>query len=315
MLIWNKLLRRFKNVLSYFVLLVVSFLSLILVFSVIYLYNGIENPLLVSFNVFFDMEIDAYLYSFAYGTIIFEKIFKELFIAIFLGKVISQFLDKDNPIFFSKYVTYDERENAFHFRFWIMLPAGQFLYNSTINISLLTQKDVHKAVNRTNSTLNIKPDETNFQQLRGVWEVKVSSQSPSSPREIINELRKNPELKIRVIFKGVSEKGEILHSVNFYTLDCILENCAFVSIRSSTFLPGEKKNFFRYQNFNKVYIPTDKSPEYRQTNTLKEKHGFAQKDILTYEETMKRKYCGVSISSKINDFFSTIFHFKYNPGE
>ena len=87
----------------------------------------------------------------------------------------------------------------------------------------------------------------------------------------------------------------------------MLKNCDFVSIRSTTFFKRLyhsnplQKPFFRYEYFDKVYVPNDN--DCKKTNILKQKYPHARNDILTKKEFQVEQY---TKGHRLKDLYSQI---------
>ena len=300
--------KRIKSIILYLIYYFLSSIFVTAVFAWIYSIRGIGNPIEVSFEVFWGL--DSHWNSNIIKWIYVEKIVNNLFSIILVGSVLTRFLEPINPILFGKYVVYDTVDKKFSFRYWIMLPKGQYLYDVKIKL-LLTEYETHqRGINKLNSSWEMNSDNLQLDLARGIGFLELTVNESSDLIKAINKMcykyaasngrSFGGEFGVDLSIRGNSENGTTYHGWCRYKKEDILLGYRHVpmqrhsydtedfyreqyfseeerkSIRASEdFYRAGKKEFFRYQHFDKVY---------RLANSARAKKAEEQRDILTKKQ-------------------------------
>lgn len=255
---FNNLLRIAKVIFLY----LLSILLLSFIFSLIYSKYCICDPFQFSVDITWGSpNVPEKLHRIA----IFQKLIYEVFLVFLLGTFISQQLNPINPIEYSQYIAYNDKDNNYFFRYWALLSKNKFLFNVTARLVITTQEEINRGINRL-STLFEKQD--TYDAIRGVRYFKIEGKDADDFTATIN---KNNKCVISLYIIGTSELGTTYASVKRFKPTDIKKGYEFVPIRRSEYekqfnnlkeitsykqsKPAERtsKEFIRYQHFDKLY--------------------------------------------------------------
>ena len=304
MAITKQILKKLKNSLLFPILLITGSSAIVLIFAVIYYQLGIAKSLEYSIEIFIGY---AKIKNEIYALSIAEIIIKYVFSVTFIGKFLLKFLEPLNPIAASDYFIYDELHNLIRFRYWIMLPENNFLYDIHIRAIAMTGKEKTKGINALSNKFVL--DDNLLEIARGVREVTLSNGTQDYPRILLDMLKPNGK-SVYLIISATTENGKRLNYMKKYRINNMVKNCDFVSIRSTSFYPElEEKLFFRYQHFDKLYIKHD-TDDNQKTIALKQEFPFAKDDILQESEFKIKQYGNKK--TIIKDLYSEIISWYLN---
>lgn len=287
MTINKQILRKIKRFLLYPFWLIVGSFTIIAFFSVLYHFVGIFKPVKYSFELFIGItSINNKVYLISLAEIVVKYIFSMTFIAEFLTK----FIEPINPITTSKFFIYDENANEIKFRYWIMLPSDENLYDIHIRAVVITEDEKVEGNSALSRYMNFILEDNLLEVARGVRTARLLKSDKDYPRILIDSLNSNAEKNLYFIITATSEKGRRINYMRKYSKNDLIVNCEFVSIRSTSFYPELKeKLFFRYHYFDKLFVQDD-SDDKAKTNSLKSNYPLAKKDILLESEIKVKKY-------------------------
>lgn len=286
MTINKQILRKIKRFLLYPFWLIIGSGIIIAFFSILYHFAGISNPIKYSFELFVGIVTinnKTYLISLT------ETVVKYIFSMTFIAEFLTKFIEPINPIATSKFFIYDENTNEIKFRYWIMLPSDENLYDLHIRVFAITESEKTAGEGSLNKYNFILEDNT-LEIARGVRVAKLLKSDKDYPRILINVLNSNNKKELYFIITATTEKGKRINYTRKYTKNDLIKNCEFVSIRSTSFYPELKeKLFFRYHHFDKLFVADD-SNDNKKTISLRSNYPLAKKDILLESEIKVKKY-------------------------
>lgn len=288
-----------RSVLLYLLLLIL----ITVLFGGIYAVLGISSPIKFSVDVIWGTPV---IPSNASCFTIVHKIVYEVLLVFLVGTFISQQMKPVNPIEFSKYVAYNNDNNHYSFRYWIVLPQGSYLYNPVVRVVVTDEAELIRGVNKLSPLFE---KEEHYYSFRGVRYFRISGQDAT---ELTNALQGNDDLIISFFIVGYNADGTIYSSIQHYTKDDIRFGYEFVSIREKEYLEQakslnghlrmrkikkssvHKKDKMRFQHFDKLYSIQNK----KERITIKEKDVLSKKQIVFGEFFGPKQW--------VLDFLSTI---------
>ena len=309
--------KKIKTIFLYLIYYLLSSLIVVILFGVIYLMKAVNSPWKVSFEIFWNIE------NYRYENIIYwtyaERIVNELFSVILVGTVLAHLLQPLNPILFCKYAAHDTVDRKMVFKYWIMLPKDHYLYDVKINLVLADYAAHQQGINRINAAWEIEDDKErfNFNIARGIRYVELTEKESNNLIKAINNLlyehKDNKKyadgIGIDLYIKGTSERGITYHGLHKYKLKDILLGYRHVPLQrhsydsedfyresylsdeqkrninaSEDFYQSGKKEFFRYQHFDKVY---------KLKSSAKAEKAAKNHDILTKNQIKDGQYRGL----------------------
>lgn len=270
-------------------------------FSTIYYMLGIENPYQMSEDIFWGIAATPLLESIRYIGIL-QIVVKDTFFIVWIGSLLSKFLTPLNPLFFSKYVVFCD--GCFKFRYWIMLPAHNFLYDIHIRVFLSDGPLYNGGVNRLQADWELK--DSNIQHIdlaRGVHFVSLSKEDSYLLLSKINKIeRKGGDARLIIMIHGHNQNGLMFRGQHSYSTEKHLKKgYRYVSIRQSECVdvvnsilcdnPFVKDNkLIRYQNFDKIYMPLPTSRLLTKKQLEKKPNGEKDRDVFTYMQVAEGQY-------------------------
>lgn len=316
MLPFVQLCKKIKSLLQYLFCYLLGAVAIIAVFSGIYFQYGIDDSLGKSIKTFWAMEntLPESVIFWVYC----EKIVRDLFSFVLVGYVFLKYLAPINPILFSKYIAYDTVDRKMQFRYWIMLPKGQYLYDIRIRLMLTNYESYQKGVNRLDSLWQMDEDKLELEQARGIRFVELTEQESADLIGHINAIKEKHmdewgkptgDYYIALSIRGSNESGVTYYGWHSYHLEDVLFGYRYVPLQrhqyasedfyreknmndeelrkinlSEDFYREGKKEFFRYQHFNKVY---------RLDKSLYSLKADKNKDVLSKEQIIHGQYKGI----------------------
>lgn len=312
-------------VIKYIVLYVVVSFIFISFFATLYWLFGVNNSFEYSLNVFWGIanEINMKIYCWTIGEVVVSNLFNTIIVTC----VLIRFLKPLNPIIMSKYIVYNTKKNRFHFRYWIMLPEGKFLFDAKLRVVVTTPEAHEVGINTLQSKWESKDDKVlNLGQIRGIRYLELNKEESQELLEYINNqkynitedrLEKN-RCEINFVISAHDENGTRYYRWQKYQIADVLYGFQFVPLQGHEYCdkrfflenqPEEDfvkcngtlyagKELFRYQHFDKVYplqaavIPSEK---------------HIKKDILLKKQVIKGQYKG--LRQKLLDMCSWIIMF------
>lgn len=308
--------KKVKMLCKYLVLYLFCAFLVIIFYAWIYYLNSFQNAFKISFEIFWSIEnnIPDYIKIWGYT----ERITNDLFSIILVGTVLAKFLNPINPILFAPYIVYDTVDRKFSIRYWIMLPKGHYLFDVKIKLLLTDYENHQTGVNKINSTWSIDENKLNYNQIRGIRFIELSELESSELIKSIECLCKKHihngeyiggKYSIDLSIRGTSENGITYHGWHRYEKEDILIGYRHIPMQrhsyesedfyrekyltqeekdlinpSADFYLQGKKEFFRFQHFNKVYqLPNHSKAEKAKKN----------KDILTKQQIIHGQYSGI----------------------
>lgn len=314
----QRLLGKIKLLSKYIFFYLLGAVLIISFFGEIYLLYNVKNAFEYSWQIFWLIEnnvskdIKIWFYI--------ERIANSLFSLIIVGNILTKFLSPLNPILFSKYVTYDTVDRIFTFKYWIMLPKNQYLYNVKIKLFLAEYEAHQRGVNKIQSKWQLNTNNL-LDLARGIRFIELSEEASCDlVKNIDSMLQKyekddngNYKWGIDLFIDGVSETGVNYHGHVKYKMKDILIGYKNVPMQrhsyasedfyreyhlsqeekermecSKDFYDSGKKEFFRYQHFDKVYKLLN-SAIYEEGQNEAEKAG----DVLTRQQIEYGQYGGI----------------------
>ena len=213
-----------KKVKAIYLYLIYYFLCssiIIVLFGWIYSTKNILNPWQISFEIFWGIEnhkLSSILYE-----IYAERIINDLFSLIFAGTILIHFLEPINPILFSNYVAYDTVDRNMAFRYWIMLPKNQYLYNVKIRLFFTDYESHQQGVNR----------------LKTLWKIDENGTT-------YHGWRKYKEEDILIGYRYVPLQRHSYETRDFFRENHLSDEEKRLINPSEDFYQAGKKEFFRY---------------------------------------------------------------------
>lgn len=206
---------------------------IIFIFSTIYYILGIENPYQMSEDIFWGIAATPLLESIRYIGIL-QIVVKDTFFIVWVGSLLSKFLTPLNPLFFSKYVVFCD--GCFKFRYWIMLPAHNFLYDIHIRVFLSDGPLYNGGVNRLQAEWELKdPNIQHIDLARGVHFVSLSKGDSDLLLSKINKIEhKRGDARLIIMIHGHNQNGLMFRGQHSYNTEKYLKKgYRYVSIRQS----------------------------------------------------------------------------------
>lgn len=291
--------------------LMISFV-IVLMFAVLFKIMDVENPFIYSMNIFWgtwDKSSDK-----LYVLGICEVIVSNLFNIIIATSVLIKFLKPLNPIFVSKYFVYNTKLKKFMFRYWVLLPEGKFLYDTTLRVFVTTAEAHQVGVNTLKTLWRSRDDKVlKLKQTRGIRYLELRKKESQELLEVLKknskyDFTKEHSLKNRIeidfVITGKDETGTQYYKWKRYHIDDLMYGFQFVPLQGHEYcderffslvntkekfvayketLKG-KKELFRYQHFNKLFPVKNAVMPYGK---------YAMKDILTKGQIIKGQYKGI----------------------
>lgn len=261
---------------------------IIIAFGFIYKLNKVYYPWQMSLEIFwgFGERIPLIVYNWVF----LERVVNELFVLIFVGKILEKFLKPINPIITCKYAIYDTVNEKFSFRYWIMFPQNIYLYDVKIRV-LLTEYETHqRGINQLKTIWELDSEIQNLDQIRGIRFIELSEADSQNLLKAIEKLLqadngsgKRGKWSIDLAIRGNDENGNTYYKWSRYYYNRVLlgyryvplqrheyDSDSFYSLKKNLvnvmdfeyqdFYKTNKKEFFRYQHFDKVYkLPSSAS--------------------------------------------------------
>lgn len=298
---------KIKFLMKYLLFYFLGTFLLVYLFSVLYAMKGVPSQFELSFEIFWGIESEfpESIQIIAYC----EKVTYDLFSVIFVGAVLVRLLQPLNPIKFCNYVVYDTVDKKFSFRYWIMLPKGKYLYDVKLRILVTDHESHHRGINQLHSFWEANGD---LPQARGIRFVELDQNESQNLKKEIEKMKQKiaghgGEVKERYAvdfsIRGISESGTTYCGWRRYKDDEIITGYRHVPLQRHTydseyfyrtkpideekvdiskdFYEKGKKEFFRYQHFDKVYRLSESKPA-----LLAQKRG----DVLTEKQIRHGQY-------------------------
>lgn len=301
----KQIFKKIKRLFLYPFWLIIGSSVIIAIFSWLYYKANISEPLKYSLDVYIgNVSIDSTVYSITITEIIIKYIFSMTFIAEYLIK----FIEPINPIVSSEFFIYDENTNELKFRYWIMLPNNEFLYNLHMRVLALSEKEKTSGEGVLDNYSSFVLKDSTLEMARGVRIAKLVKSDKDYPQMLLEILKTNKEKSLYFIISATTENGKIINYVKEYNKNDLLRNCEFVPIRSTSFYPElESKLFFRYHHFDKACLNND-----LKNNVLLSKDNYLQdtKYFMTEKEIKVKKYG--SRKYMLKDLYSEIISWYLN---
>lgn len=311
----NQIQKKMKFLMQYLFFYLLGTFLIVYIFALLYIQKGVTSPFRLSFEIFWSIESE---YPELIKTIAYcETIAYDLFSIILVGTVLVRLLQPLNPIQFSNYIVYDTVDRKMTFRYWIMLPKGKYLYDVKLKI-LLTDYESHQTgINQLETFWEPDNNKMNLDQIRGIRFVELNEKESSDLIILIERMiQKHINDKGEYIggncavdfsIRGTSENGTTYYGWHRYKLEEILLGYRYVPLQRHTYASEDfyrieprgdkgginaskdfyekgKKEFFRYQHFDKVYrLPNSAF------SSLAQKRG----DILSKEQILHGQYSGI----------------------
>lgn len=311
--------KKIKAIFLYLLYYCLGSLIAVTIFAWIYSLKGIINSWQISFEIFWTIEnykIDEIIY-WTYA----ERIMNDLFSVILVGTVLAHLLKPLNPILFANYVAYDTVDRKMVFKYWIMLPKDQYLYDTRIKLFLADYETHQQGINKISPVweVNENEDRLNLNMARGIRFVELTEKESSDLMKSIENLYNKHvdeegkyvggEIVIDFSIRGTDESGTTYHNWHKYKLDDILLGYRYVPMQrhsyysrdfyrevylndeekrnlnaSEDFYQSGKKEFFRYQHFDKVY---------RLKSSAKSEKAEKNHDVLSENQIKHGQYRGL----------------------
>ena len=248
---------------SVVVYLIVS-VSIVYLFKLLYNVSNLKVSFWDSAKVYFGV---------AYSEPIVEKdilvlleiISRDLFSILVVGVTISNLLVPQNPIEISEIGIY--RHQRIQFRYWIMLPPHEFLYDACIRIALVRKSEL----DRDDGKLVRFPEDEETEELRLIRGVRTVTLTPKFSTAIINKLHNGRAYKVFVIITGNLNNGRRYYAYKTYETETILCGYRYVPVeREKIKERASIQNMYNlrkipeinYLNFNLTYQRTSKNGAY-----------------------------------------------------
>ena len=262
MYIVKQVCKRLIRLTIFILIYLLSALVLIGIFSAIYLFVNVPDPWIVSESVFWQVEYPDFAPR---NIVIMQIVVKDMLFVIWLGTLLAKLLQPVNPIVFPSYIVCTNQQ--YKFRYWIMLPAHQFLYDINIRILLSEKTFYNGGINRIHPLWELDSEIQNLNYARGVRFVLLSKEdSQSLYTAMKKQYAKNKQpLFLTILIRGCNNSGNLFYNRRTYRVNGqILSGYDFASIRQpgciriaqSLGYKGKQAmhySLIRYQNFNKVY--------------------------------------------------------------
>ena len=283
----KQILREIKRFLLYLFWLIVGSYIIIGLFSIIYRFKGISDSLKYSIEIFIgttDINNQTYITS------LVEIVVKYIFSVTFIAGCLTKFIEPINPVTTSRFFIYDEKAGEIKFRYWIILPYGEHLYNLHMRLFVITDDEQNAGEGSLDKYRHFIIENNVLELARGVRVAKLLKSDKDYPRILVDLLNSDDKRELCFIVTATTEKGRRINYIRKYTKNDLIKGCEFVSIRSTDFYPElKKKLFFRYHYFDKLFVKDD-SDDNAKTNLLRANYPQAKKAILSEREIKVKKY-------------------------
>lgn len=329
----HQLGKKIKAIFLYLLFYCLGALIVVTTFAWIYSFKGINNSWKISYEIFW--AIENYNFKEVLYWIYAERVVNDLFSILLVGTVLAHLLKPLNPILFGKYVTCDTVDRKMTFQYWIMLPKNQYLYDTKIKIFLADYETHQKGINKIKPiwSLNEHDNRLNINLARGIRFIELTQGEYNDLLKAIEKLYMSHinekgeyiggDIIIDLSIRGTNENGSTYHAWHKYKLDDILLGYRHVPMQrhsydsndfyrevylsddekinlnsSEDFYQRGKKEFFRYQHFDKVY---------RLKSSAKSEKAEKNHDVLSEKQIRHGQYWG--LHQLILDLFSFIAWF------
>lgn len=300
------ILKKVKRFLMYPLWLIIGSGVVVMLFSLLYYLLDAPNPIKYSLNLYIG---SASIMDSVYVVSVIEIVAKYIFSVTFIAEFLTKFIEPINPIVTSKFFIYDEIESEIKFRYWIVLPNDQHLYNIHIRIFTITEQEKTSGEGSLNNYSKFILEDSSLEMARGVRTAKLVKSDDDYPRILFELLNSNEDKSLYLMISAITEKGKRINYTRKYSKDNLIKNCEFVPIRSTSFYPElKRKVFFRYHYFDKLYIPSD--ADNKKTVSLSNNFPQAKNAILTEDEVKTKKY-GTK-KHVLNDLYSEVISWYLN---
>lgn len=272
----QQLCKKISTIRDYIKYYLLSSLIFIIVFSLIYYLNNIENPIKNSIGIFWGLpnQISSESMSFWLTA---EVIVSQLFSIIIATSVLIKFLKPLNPIILADKIAYNTKTKRFRFCYWIIWPEGRFLYDTTIRIFIANRLAHQAGVNSLPVEWESKDETvTKLRLSRGIRYVQLGEDESKEFYKMLNSIKHLPKdslnaYEINLVISGSDETGNRFYAWKRYNLRDVCYGYQFVPLQQheytdERFFQGNdeelntnvdekklKKELFRYQHFGKLF--------------------------------------------------------------
>lgn len=247
----------FKRIVKF---IVCTFIYLISISIVVFLFatilnsKGVEEPLRASIDILFGIASEKTALI-PQNLIVAECITRDVFIVFWIGAMLSRLLSPSNPIYFSKYYTYEN--NTYSFRYWLMLPPHRFLYDVDIRVLVTESNKPNSGRNRMKPLWEWESSEQHLSLARGIRHVDISANNCTENASLVKltACLENSEMekKIRVMIRGTDKRGNTYYESKVYNPEDCAKGYQFISTLKNEYL--EQSNC-EISNTKRKLLPT-----------------------------------------------------------
>ncbi len=187
---------------------------------------GIENAYQISSYIWWDLESDIELSN---SFLITIRVLRYIVDVTIIGAYLVKFTEGINPFTMSDFFLYDTVDEILVFRYWVMYPAGKYLYNLKVSVKLLTRSNTLYGANHTQGLWEAELD--SLDQVRGIRYIEVSHEDTLRFLDVIDQHKQNKsseEMYMIVSLSGSDSLGKVYSFSKRFDPELVLKGYKFV---------------------------------------------------------------------------------------
>ena len=231
---------------------------------------------------------------------VFIQIIRDCYFVFIAGFAFSKMSEPINPIYFSKYFTYNTADERFSFRYWLLFKLSQYAYDVNIRV-FVADEDYCSGKNHIKMIWEWKSEDQQLTMARGVRFIEFTDFKAEEDSSLFKILKAGK--RVCVIISGQNENGHRFYKSKEYDISNLAVDYEFLSIQKKEFkdtfkIAGDeikKIPTTRYQYFDKLYKISRNEDDLLKSPDVR--------DVVTAEMCKKRNFINF-VEDKISSFFA-----------